>query len=119
MTFFEKIKALAIAFVIMSAGLAIFKFLPMYIWGSDILFDASTHVTTAIFLLYVAWFFIDQNKSWHTPFFIFSLVIITIISMQRILVFAHNDIGLLEGFSISLLAIILSRWSYFKKKLSF
>jgi Ca2+/Na+ antiporter len=119
MTFKDKIQALAITFVIMSFGLGLFKFLPMYIWGADILFDASMHITTAMFLLYVAWFFIDQNKSWHTPFFIFCLTVITIISMQRILVFAHNDVGLLAGFSISLLAIIVSRWSYFKEKLSF
>jgi hypothetical protein len=91
----------------------------MQIFGQDIKFDASAHITIAMFALYFIWFFIDQNKSWRTIYFIFSLAVISIISIQRILVDAHNDIGLLAGLLLSLCAIIYSQKKYFKDKFKF
>ncbi|MBU0906747.1 MAG: phosphatase PAP2 family protein [Nanoarchaeota archaeon] len=119
LSFEKKVRSLLIAAVVMAAGLIIFKFVPMSIFGRNILFDASMHLTVAMFVLYVFWYFIDQNKSWRVPYFIFGLAVITIISVQRVLVNAHNDIGLLAGFVLSVFAIIVSRWRYFHNKFEF
>lgn len=81
------------------------KAIPMYIWGRDILFDASLHLTFAFWILYILWFFVDQNKSIQFPFFLIAILVLFIISIQRILVHAHNDIGLLLGLIISLVSI--------------
>ncbi|MBS3077178.1 hypothetical protein J4233_02800 [Candidatus Pacearchaeota archaeon] len=115
----RKILSLAIAAVIMALGLLLFKFVPMSLFGRDILFDASMHLTIAIFILYVVWYFVDQNKNWRAPYFFLSLTVIVIISVQRVLVNAHNDVGLLVGFAISAIAIIISRWRYFQGKFEF
>jgi membrane-associated phospholipid phosphatase len=69
--------------------------------------------------LSIAGVIIDQNKTWRIPFFIFSLVVLSIISLQRILVFAHNDIGLLLGFLLGAVAIIASQWQYIRNKIHF
>lgn len=114
-----KIKAIIKTGLIMIIGLLIFKYIPMIIFGNDIKFDASAHITIASFILYILWFFIDQNKNWHTLFFIFSLVVISIISLQRIMVNAHNDIGLLGGIIISCIAIFYSQRKFFRDKISF
>ncbi len=116
---FKKIKQIAICGLTISVGLLIFKYLPMLIWGKDILFDASAHIAIAIFVLYVLWFFIDQNQKWRTPYIIFCIVVLTIISLQRILVFAHNDFGLLMGLILGLTGVGVSRWKYLKDKIDF
>lgn len=118
-SFKRKIWSLVIAAAIMAVGLILFKLMLMEIFGRNILFDASMHLTIAMFILYVGWYFIDQNKSWRVPYFIFSLAVITIISVQRVLVNAHNDVGLLGGFLLSIVAIIISRWHYFHNKFEF
>lgn len=114
-----KLKALLKAGLIMCVGLFLFKFIPMEIFGRDIKFDASAHITITMFLLYFIWFFVDQNKSWRTIYFVFSLVVISIVAVQRILVDAHNDIGLLGGLLISIFAIVHSQKKYFKNKFKF
>ncbi|MEN9921220.1 MAG: hypothetical protein RLZZ517_198 [Candidatus Parcubacteria bacterium] len=114
-----KIKALIQAGVIMFFGLILFKLIPMEIFGRDIKFDASAHITISMFVLYVLWFFIDQNKSWRVAYFIFALVVLTVVSVQRILMNAHNDIGLLGGLLLSLIAIMYSQRNYFKDKFKF
>lgn len=119
MTTRKKIKSLATAGLIMSLGLLLFKYVPMQIWGSDILFDASLHITATIFVLFVLWYFIDQNKRWHMPFLAFSLAVVFIVAMQRVLANAHNDIGLLLGLSVSILAIVVARWDYFRGRFDF
>ncbi|MFH1802938.1 MAG: phosphatase PAP2 family protein [archaeon] len=119
LSFGEKIKSLAVAAIVMIVGLALFKFVPMSLFGRDILFDASMHLTTAIFVLYFFWYFIDQNKSWRLPYFIFSIAVIIVVSVQRIIANAHNDTGLLAGLIISFIAIVVSRWEYFKNKFDF
>jgi membrane-associated phospholipid phosphatase len=103
----------------MFIGLFIFKFIPMTIWGHNIKFDASAHITIAMFCLYIIWFFIDQNKTWRLVFFIFALAVLSIISIQRILVDAHNDVGLLGGFILSCLAILHAQKHALKGKFKF
>lgn len=114
-----KLAALVKAGMIMVLGLLMFKLVPMKIFGEDIRFDASAHITITMFCLYVIWFYVDQNKSWRTPFFVFSLVIISIVSLQRLMVNAHSDVGLLGGLLISSVAIGYSQKKYFKDKLRF
>ncbi len=115
----NKIMALGKAASVMILGLFLFKLVPMQVYGHDITFDASAHITITMFCLYVLWFFVDQNKSWRTLFFVFSLVVLSIVSIQRILVDAHNDIGLLGGLIISICAIVYSQKKYFKNKFKF
>lgn len=74
----NQLKQLLIAGVITAVGLLLFKYLPMSMWGRDILFDASGHIAGAMFVLYVLWFFIDQNRQWRTPFFIFAGVVLIV-----------------------------------------
>lgn len=119
MTTQKKIKSLITAGLVMASGLILFKFIPMHIWGRDILFDASLHLTATIFALYILWYFIDQNKKWRMPFLAISLIIIFVVSTQRIIEYAHNDIGLLLGLAISVFAIAVSRPDYFKGKFDF
>lgn len=114
-----KIIALLKAAIVMVIGLLLFKYIPMQVFGRDIVFDASAHITITIFGLYFLWFFIDQNKTWRVPYFILSLVIISIVAIQRIMLNAHNDIGLLGGLTISIVAIIHSQQKYFKDKFKF
>lgn len=114
-----QIAALVRAGSVMVVGLLLFKLLPMQIFGDDITFDASAHITITMFCLYVLWFYIDQNKSWRLPFLIFGLAVLTIVSLQRIMVNAHNDIGLLGGLLLSLAAIGYSQKDRLKNKLKF
>jgi hypothetical protein len=104
---------------ITAIGLLLFKYLPMSIWGRDILFDASGHIAWAIFVLYALWFFVDQNKSWHTPFFIFGAMVLMVIAFQRIADHAHNDIGLLGGLILGGVAIGVAEWTTLKHQLNF
>ncbi len=115
----EQIRQILVAGIITAVGLLLFKYVPMWIWGPAILFDASGHIASAIFALYVAWFFIDQNKQWRVPFFLFAGLVLVVISLQRIVENAHNDIGLLLGLTIGLVAIGVSRWRTVKKRLRF
>jgi len=101
----SQVKRIGVAALLMVLGIGIFKYVPMYMWGTDILFDASAHLTGGFFVLYIAWFFIDQNKQFHFPFFLLSVVVLFIIAVQRILVSAHNDVGLLLALIISLVSI--------------
>ena len=103
----------------MGIGLFVFKFLPMKIFGSNILYDASFHITLSIFCLYIVWFFIDQNISWRIPYFIFSVLVLFVVSVQRILVDAHNDIGLLLGLVIGVFSIYIAERKSLKGKIDF
>lgn len=112
-------KEILIAGLVIAAGLLLLKYVPMLIWGPDILFDASAHIATAMFVLYVLWFFIDQNQQWRTPFFIFAAMVLIVISLQRLLDNAHNDIGLLLGLGLGVLAVGVSQWPIVKKRIEF
>ena len=103
--------------IIMVFGLAILKFLPMSLFGKEILFDASAHIVIACFILYFVHSFIHFDKKWDNQYFIFSMVILFIISIQRILVNAHNDLGLLVGFILAVVAIVAPRFKEFGGKI--
>ncbi len=111
-----KIKTLIYTAVLMAIGLFLFKFIPMKIYGKDILFDASMHITVAFFILYILFLFI-KDKSWRISYFVFALFILLVISIQRIISNKHNDIGLLIGIIISMISIIIPRWKEVKKHL--
>ena len=115
----EQIKKILVAGIVIAIGLIIFKYLPMFIFGKNILFDASSHVAWTIFLLYIVWFFIDQNKSWRIPYFILSIAILTIISIQRIVTNNHNLFGLLLGFLIGIFGIAISQYKIIRNKIKF
>ncbi len=103
----------------MALGLFLFKYLPMHIWGEDILYDASFHITATIWTLFVLWYFIDQNPRWRMPYLAVALAVVFIVAIQRIIFDAHNDVGLLMGLGISIIAIVVARWDYFKGKFEF
>jgi membrane-associated phospholipid phosphatase len=103
----------------MLAGLILLKYIPMTIWGQDILFDASAHITAAIFILYLGWYLIDHNPNWQVYYFVFSAAIVIIVAFQRIISNAHNDIGVMLGILLSLASIALSRWKYFHGRIGF
>lgn len=115
----QKLKSILIAAVVMFFGILIFKFIPMEFFGNDVKFDASLHLTIAIFLLYVGWYFFDYNKNWKLFYLLFSFAVVIIVSVQRIYVGAHNDIGLIIALIISFFAIVISRWKYFRKRILF
>jgi membrane-associated phospholipid phosphatase len=115
----KQIKWLCWTFILNVIGLIIFKYIPMHIYGKDILFDASSHVAWTGFGLYFIWFFVDQNKSWRIPFFILSGVILIFMSIQRILEHQHNELGIMLGFFVIGLAIIIPRFKEFRKRLKF
>ncbi len=114
-----KLRTLAVYTLVSAVGLVIFKAIPESLWGSDIQHDASAHIIITVFALYLLWYFIDQNKSWRKPYLVLSLAIVVIVAIQRIFVGAHNEFGVLAGIIIALLAIIFSRWDFFKDKFSF
>lgn len=107
------------ALFFMSIGILLLKLIPMQIWGGEILFDASMHLTSTFAVLYILWFFVDQNKDWRTPYFLFSLVVIFIVAVQRIIDNAHNDVGLLLGLFISLVSIGIAERKNLKNKFIF
>jgi hypothetical protein len=115
----KQVRKLVYTACFMIIGLVLFKFLPMQIYGKDILFDASVHITTACFILYVIYFFIDQDKNWRIPYFIFCFMVLTIISLQRIISYNHDDVGLLLGLVISMIAIMIPRWGEIRKEVEF
>ena len=115
----EKIKRILLCFSVMIIGLILLKYLPMDLFGKDILFDASAHIVFTAFVLYLFWYFIDQNPNLRIPYLILASAILIIVAISRFLAKAHNEIGIISGIVISLFAILISRWDYFKGKLSF
>lgn len=114
-----QIRKIILAGILMAIGLILFKYIPMQIYGKNILFDASSHVVWTIFGLYIIWFFIDQNKSWRIPFFILSAALLIIISIQRIIAQKHNEIGILLGLAIAGISIAISHWKEIHRKIKF
>ena len=118
-TFYFKIKQLVICFAVMFVGAVFFKYIPMSLFGDEILYDASAHIISTVFILYVLWYFVDQNVKWRIPYFVFCSVVLAVVGFQRIFVNAHNSFGVLLGLVISLLGIVISRWDYFRGKFEF
>jgi len=115
----HKLGKLIFTAILMAIGLLIFKYLLMQIFGKEILFDASQHIVIVSFILYFVYCFIEENEKWLGIFWLFSFMVLTIISIQRIFVKAHNNVGLLLGLLISAIAIIIPRWSELKGKIKF
>lgn len=115
----DQIIKILTAALFMGLGALLFKVLPMNIWGSEILFDASFHLILTFLVLYVIWFFIDQNKDWHMLYFIFSALVVFVVAVQRIIDNAHNDAGLLLGLIISLVSIGIAERKSLKNKFKF
>ena len=112
----EQIKKIFVAGIVIAVGLIIFKYIPMFIFGKNILFDASSHVAWTIFLLYIVWFFIDQTNEWVIPYLILGAGLIIIIANQRIISNNHNEIGILLGILIGIASITISQWRIFWTK---
>jgi hypothetical protein len=104
------VKNILLTGILMALGLIILKYIPMYIWGKNILFDASAHLTITIFILYIGYFFLSRRTNLHPVYFLFCLSAITIVSLQRIISNAHNDIGLLLGLILSTASIAIANW---------
>ncbi len=113
----KKIKQLFFTALIMAVGLLFFKYLPMYIYGKDILFDASSHIVWTSFILYLIYLFIEKNKKLRIPYFIFSAIVLIIISIQRIVTKQHNEIGIMLGLIIAVIAIVIPRWKEIRRKI--
>ena len=105
--------------ILIGIGMVLFKYVPMHIYGKDILFDASSHMAWTSWGLYVGWFFIDQNKSWRSPYLILSALILIIMGVQRIISHQHDEVGVILGLVVAFFAITIPRWSEFKKRLKF
>jgi membrane-associated phospholipid phosphatase len=105
--------------IILAIGLILFKYIPMYIYGKDILFDASSHMAWTSWGLYVLWFFVDQKESWRIPYFALCAVILIIMGIQRVVAGAHNEVGVMLGLAVAGLAIIIPRWKEFRKGVRF
>jgi hypothetical protein len=120
----QQLKWILFTTILMAIGLVLFKYIPMYInylrFGtSDILYDASSHIVWTSWGLYVVWFFIDQKKSWRIPYFIFSGVVLVIMGIERIIVKAHNEVGIMMGLAVAFFAIVIPRWKEFRRGLKF
>ncbi len=106
----QKIMLLLLTWILTAIGLILFKYIPMYIYGNEILYDASSHMAWAGFGLYFLWtLFIENKKRLKIPYFIFSSIILIFMGIQRILAEQHNLIGVLLGLSVSAIAIIVPR----------
>lgn len=108
---YKKIISIFICFFIMVIGLGLFKYLPMQVYGENILFDASAHVVWTSFLLYTFWLVVEKHNKLRIPFFVVAWVVLVAISMERLIIGAHNLIGVALGFGISFIAVAISRWN--------
>lgn len=96
----------------MVIGLILFKHIPMYFYGENILFDASRHVVALSFGLYFLYYSILQNKEeLKIPYLIFSAMLLGVIAIQRIIVGEHNEYGILLGFFVSGISIFVPIWN--------
>lgn len=115
----RQVKWIFLTGIIMILGLVLLKYLPMEIYGKDILFDASSHVVWTIFIIYIGWFFVDQNKSFRVFYLILSTGIVVVISLQRIIANEHNEVGIILGLLVAFLGIVIPRWKEFWKQIKF
>ncbi len=107
-----RLKHIIYTFLLMVIGILIFKTLPMYLYGKDILFDASRHVIATSFGLYFLYYLFLQNREeLKIPFFIFSSMILGVIAIQRIIAGEHNEYGILLGFFVAGISILVPIWN--------
>lgn len=115
----EKLRRIVMSICVAALGIALLKVVPMAIWGPAIEFDASFHVTVTLLGLYILWFFIDQNPRWRVPFFLLASVVTLVVAIQRLLIDAHSDIGILLGIAVGMIAIGAAEWQDIKHTFSF
>lgn len=96
-------------------GLILFKYIPMYLYGEYILYDASSHMAWTSFGLYTIWLIINHIKKIKVPYIIISALILVGMAIQRILSYNHNVIGVLLGLIVALVAIIIPRYDKITK----
>jgi len=114
----KKIKQLFFTGILIIIGQILFKYLPIKIFGENILFDSSNHVAGTVFILYIIYSFYsftEKNKKWKIFYFILSVIVIIIVAIQRIIAKEHNLFGVTLGFIIAGLAIAIPRWREIKK----
>ena len=105
-----KIRHIIFTAVFMTIGILLFKILPEYLYGKEILFDASRHVVVLSFGLYFLYYFIQKRENWKIPYFIFSSMVLGVIAIHRFLEGAHNEYGVLMGFAIAGISIFFPLW---------
>lgn len=115
----NQIQKILTSIIISFLLIIILKYMPMHFFGNNILYDASLHVVITINILYILWFFIDQNKSWRIPYFVFALAVLSIISIQRIIGHFHNEIGITLGILIGLISIATAEHKQLRNKFNF
>jgi len=96
--------------ILMVIGSLLFKILPEYIYGKDILFDASRHVMTLALGLYFLYYFVQRKENWKLNYIIFSSGILCFMGVQRILSGEHNEYGVLIGYALAGIAVFLPLW---------
>jgi hypothetical protein len=115
----KKIRWIILTTVIMIFGLILFKYIPMYIYGNNILYDASSHIIWTSWGLYVLWLLISPKRFWKAIYFIIAGAVIVIMAIQRINVGAHNILGVVLGLAIAAIAIEIPRWNEFSGGVKF
>ena len=115
----QKLVSIMVSGSVMAAGLLLFKAAPMYLWGSDITFDASFHIVFVVFALHVCWFFVDQVPVWRMPFLVVSTGVVVIVALHRIIEGAHDEFGVMLGLMVACTGVVAAHWPYFSGRLSF
>ncbi len=103
----NNIKKIILTALFMLIFITLLKFLPIKDYGKNIQFDASLHLTITIFIIYSLWLFFKNERN-SKLFFILAIIAVALVSLQRILVQAHNAFGLLSAFLLSIISIILA-----------
>ena len=106
----QKTNILISTLLLMALGLILLKYLPMYFFGQNILFDASQHIVLLAFGLYFIYIFIENKPKIRIPYMILTAMLLTIIGIQRIIAKAHNEYGVLLGFLVAGISILIPRW---------
>lgn len=107
-----QIKHLIYTAILMTLGILVFKILPMYLFGEEILFDASRHVIILSFGLYFLYYLLIQGReNLKIPYFIFSSMILGVIAIQRIIAGEHNEYGILMGFAVGGVSVFAPLWN--------
>ena len=104
----NSIERIFITLILMLIGLYLFKWYPMSLHG-EILWDASAHIVFTSLILYILHFFIGKKKIVNILYAMLCVVVLITVSIQRIEVHAHNYIGLLKGFLIAGISIVIPR----------
>jgi hypothetical protein len=99
-----------IASMIILIGLILFKYIPMWNYGSDILFDASAHIAITIFILYLGWFFVNKTQKSRIIYLEICFLVLVLIGIQRIEVMEHNFIGVVKGAVIGIIGILIANF---------